>query len=117
MIMLIGATALSLSVSTTHTIIGCIMGFAIAAKGFDSIDWDLVRRIMISWAVAPPLCTGAVAFIFFGTLRHFVMRSENAFQRANRTFPLVLFMVSLSTSSTFSTREPPTSSTLKESLT
>jgi sodium-dependent phosphate transporter len=87
--MLLSATALALPVSTTHTIVGSIMGFSIVAKGFSSINWPIIRNIVISWVVSP-LATGIVAFCFFGTLRMFVMKSENAFDRAFYTFPIIL---------------------------
>jgi solute carrier family 20 (sodium-dependent phosphate transporter) len=76
-------------VSTTHTIVGSIMGFSIAAKGFDSINWSVVTQILISW-IASPLVSGIVAFCLFGSLRHFVMHTENPFERAYYTFPIVL---------------------------
>ena len=89
--MLLTATYFALPVSTTHTIVGCIMGFSIAAKGFDSIDWGVVKKIFISW-VASPLVSGAIAFFFFGSLRIFVLRHEDAFKRSYYTFPLVLLI-------------------------
>jgi solute carrier family 20 (sodium-dependent phosphate transporter) len=89
--MLLSATALSLPVSTTHTIVGSITGFSIAAKGFDSIEWDVFQKIIISW-LASPLVSGAIAFAFFASLRIFVLRSEHAFTRSINTFPLVLFI-------------------------
>lgn len=89
-IMLLSATYFSLPVSTTHTIVGSIMGFTIAAKGFDSVQWGEARKIFVSWG-ASPLVSGAVGFLFFGAIRMFVLRSENAFQRAYYAFPFVLF--------------------------
>jgi sodium-dependent phosphate transporter len=89
MIMLFVATHFGLPVSTTHTIVGAIMGFSIAAKGFDSIDWEVAKKIFVSWAVSP-LVSGAIAFAFFFPLRMFVLRHENAYKRAYYTFPFVL---------------------------
>lgn len=88
-IMLMGATFLALPVSTTHTIVGSIMGFSIVAKGAESIEWDVARLIFISW-LASPICTGITAFILFGSLKYFVLESEHAFDRAFYTFPIVL---------------------------
>lgn len=89
-IMLLVATYFALPVSTTHTVVGCIMGFSISAKGFDSIDWEIGKQIFLSWLISP-LVAGTVGFVFFGTIRFFVMRTEHAFLRAYYTFPLVLF--------------------------
>jgi solute carrier family 20 (sodium-dependent phosphate transporter) len=88
-IMLLSATALALPVSTTHTIIGSIMGFSITAKGFDSINWDVVIKILVSW-VASPVCTGILSFLCFGAVRKFVLESEHCFERTYYTFPIIL---------------------------
>jgi solute carrier family 20 (sodium-dependent phosphate transporter) len=89
MILLLIATYFGLPVSTTHTVVGCITGFSICAKGFDSIDWKVFRQIIISWVISPGV-SGVVAFLFFGTIRMFIMRHENSYERAYYTFPLVL---------------------------
>jgi solute carrier family 20 (sodium-dependent phosphate transporter) len=89
-IVLLVATYMELPVSTTHTMVGSIMGFSIAAKGFDSIDWDVVSQIFISWLVSP-LVSGILAYCFFYTIRSCVLQNENAFERAYYTFPIVLF--------------------------
>jgi solute carrier family 20 (sodium-dependent phosphate transporter) len=89
-VVLLVATYMELPVSTTHTMVGSIMGFSIAAKGFDSIDWDVVSQIFISWLVSP-LVSGILAYSFFYTIRSCVLQNENAFERAYYTFPIVLF--------------------------
>jgi len=87
--MLLLATSWGLPVSTTHTIVGTIMGFSICAKGFDSINWTVAKQIFISWAVSP-LVSGALAFFFFVFVKFAIMKSEHAFDRAVLLFPVVL---------------------------
>lgn len=87
--MLFLATAYGFPVSTTHDIVGSIMGFSIAARGFDSVQWKVAIKIFISWIISP-VFAGAVAAAIFGTVKYAVLRSENTFQRAYRTFPIVL---------------------------
>jgi len=89
--MLFLATHLGLPVSTTHDIVGCIMGFSIAAKGFSSIQWDVVKKIILSW-VASPLVSGFIAFLLFGATKIFVLKTDNPYQRAYYAFPVVLFI-------------------------
>lgn len=89
--MLLGATYFGLPVSTTHTIVGCIIGFSVAAEGFDSVDMEGTKKIFISWIVSP-LISGTASFILFGLLRLFVLRTEHSYQRAYYTFPIVLFV-------------------------
>jgi len=91
MFMLLIATHFGLPVSTTHTIVGTIIGFSIAAEGFDSVDWKGISKIFISW-LASPLISGFFGFILFGALRIFVLHREDAYQRAYYTFPVVLFV-------------------------
>jgi len=83
------ATYFGMPVSTTHDVVGCILGFALAAKGWSAIHWDVVIKIMISW-IASPLCAGTIAAIFFSLVKFFVMRSEQPYERAYYAFPVVL---------------------------
>ena len=83
------ATYFGMPVSTTHDIVGCILGFTIAAKGFSSVKWDVVVKIFISW-IASPLCAGIIAASFFSCVKYIVMRAEKPFERAYYAFPVVL---------------------------
>jgi solute carrier family 20 (sodium-dependent phosphate transporter) len=88
-IMLYIATHFGMPVSTTHDIVGSIMGFSIAAKGFDSIHWDVATKIFMSW-VASPLLAGTVGAILFACVKFGIMRSEHPYTRAYNTFPIVI---------------------------
>jgi solute carrier family 20 (sodium-dependent phosphate transporter) len=83
------ATAFGYPVSTTHDIVGSIMGFSIAAKGFDSVEWDVAIKIFISW-FASPVLSGTVAATIFASVKYGVLKSENTFQRAFWTFPIII---------------------------
>lgn len=87
--MLYVATYMALPVSTTHTIVGCIMGFSIAAKGFSSINGDVATKIFISW-IASPGVSGIVSFLMFSAIRIFIMQTDNPYTRAYYSFPLIL---------------------------
>ena len=89
--MLLIATHLGLPVSTTHDIVGCILGFTIAAKGFGSVDWGVIKKVVISW-VASPLISGVIASLIFSFIKFGIMRSEHPFQRAYYLFPVILFV-------------------------
>ncbi len=91
MIMLLVATHFGLPVSTTHTVVGTIIGFSVAAEGFSSVDWPGVSKIFISW-LASPLISGFFGFLLFGGLRIFVLHHDDAYHRAYYTFPVVLFV-------------------------
>jgi sodium-dependent phosphate transporter len=87
--MLLAATALGLPVSTTHTVVGTLMGFTIVAKGFPSVAWDVAKKIFISW-VASPGIGGAFSFCFFLFVKHIILKSDDPFNRAYYMFPFIL---------------------------
>jgi phosphate/sulfate permease len=89
--MLFIATHLGLPVSTTHDIVGCILGFTIAAKGFSSVAWSVIIKVVVSW-VASPLIAGLVAAIIFSFIKYAIMRSEHPFNRAYYLFPVILLV-------------------------
>ena len=84
------ATALELPVSTTHTIVAGIIGFGLAAYGFQSVDWWNVKDIFISWGAAP-IFSGILSSIFFKLLLETVLKSEHIFERALNVYPIVVF--------------------------
>jgi solute carrier family 20 (sodium-dependent phosphate transporter) len=87
--MLFVATYFGLPVSTTHTIVGAIMGFSICAKGFGSINGTVAGQIFLSWILSP--CVSLiVAFCFFGFIKIFIHGSSNPYMRAYYLFPLIL---------------------------
>jgi len=88
---LILATAYGLPVSTTHTIIAAIVGFSLAAEGFDSIKWGSCSKIFISWVAAPAI-TGFIGYVMFYLVRTFVLKSENPFNRSAMTYSLTIFI-------------------------
>ncbi|KAL7556259.1 hypothetical protein ACA910_015245 [Epithemia clementina (nom. ined.)] len=88
-VMLLVATHYGLPVSTTHTIVGAIIGFTTVAKGFDSVNRENMKKIFISW-VASPLCAGFGGFVLFAFVRHVIMKSRNPFNTAYYSFPFVI---------------------------
>lgn len=88
---LILATAYGLPVSTTHTIIAAIVGFSLAAKGWDSIMWADCSKIFISWIAAPGV-TAIIGYLFFYLIRTFVLKSSNPFNRSAMTYSLTIFV-------------------------
>ena len=60
-------------VSTTHTIVGSIVGFGIYALGFDQINWTVVGNIGLSW-ITSPLSSAIVAAIFYYICKEFILK-------------------------------------------
>jgi PiT family inorganic phosphate transporter len=79
-------------VSTTHSIVGAVVGFAIAGIGFDAVKWDKIGEIVASWVVSPML-GGAIAFVLMISIRKLILDSDNPFQSAKRWGPVYIFLV------------------------
>jgi len=81
-------------VSTTHSILGAIIGFAVIELGPDAIYWNKVTTIGLSWIVTP-LISGVLAFGLFRSIQILVLNTENPFQCAKRYGPFYIFLVAM----------------------
>ena len=84
------ATYFKYPVSTTHSIIGAIVGFSLAYGGKDAIVWDKIGLIVASW-VASPLIAGIIAYGMFWVLQRYVFSKDNSLQRTYYLFPILTF--------------------------
>ena len=80
------------TVSTTHSIVGAIVGFAIAGIGMDAVSWGKISQIVASWGVSPVL-GGVVAFLLMLSIQRLIFRSDTPFSNALRYAPYYLFLV------------------------
>lgn len=79
-------------VSTTHSIVGAIVGFALAGLGVDAVDWSRVGNIAASWVVSP-LMAGSIAFMLFKSVQHLIFENRDPEQAAKRYVPLYVLLV------------------------
>ncbi len=86
------ATAYGLPISTTHSIVGAIIGFGAVALGVDAVNWGKVAQILASW-VASPLIGGVLSFLLFNLIRYLILDRDNPFESARRTGPFFFFFV------------------------
>ena len=86
------ASARGWPVSTTHSIVGAVVGFAIAGIGVDAVQWGKIGQIVASWLVSP-LLGGTVAFILMISIRRLILNTDNPFQNAKRWGPVYVFLV------------------------
>jgi len=86
------ASYLGWPVSTTHSIVGAVVGFGVMAGGMDAINWSKVWSVVISWVVSPVM-GGLVAFLLFRFLTNQVFRRRNPLLYAKRILPYMIFMV------------------------
>jgi PiT family inorganic phosphate transporter len=79
-------------VSTTHAIVGAVVGFAIAGIGFDAVSWPKIGQIAASWVVSP-LLGGTLAFLLMISIRRLILNTDNPFRSAKRWGPAYVFLV------------------------
>ena len=90
---LLVATRFGWPVSTTHSIVGAIVGFALIGIGMDSVHWGQVGSIAMSWIVSP-IIAGSFAFAIFMSIQKLIINTENPFENAKRYAPIYIFIVS-----------------------
>jgi PiT family inorganic phosphate transporter len=86
------ASAKGWPVSTTHSIVGAVIGFAVVGIGVDAVQWGKVGQIAASWVVSPVL-GGAIAFLLMMSIRRLILNTENPFHSAKRWGPAYIFLV------------------------
>jgi len=79
-------------VSTTHSIVGAVVGFAVAGIGVDAVNWGKIGQIVASWAVSPML-GGTIAFLLMISIRRLILNTDNPFQNAKKWGPIYVFLV------------------------
>ena len=79
-------------VSTTHSIVGALIGFAIVGIGPDAVNWGKVGKIVASWVVSPVI-GGTIAFLLVMSTRKLIFNSENPLKSAKKYAPLYVFLV------------------------
>ena len=93
------ATWKSLPVSTTHSIVGAMIGFGIMAGGLSVINWAKLAAVVMSWIISPVFSL-VISFLLFKTIVKLILIQKDAFNRALRLSPffigLAAFVVVLS---------------------
>ncbi|MFT4613407.1 MAG: PiT family inorganic phosphate transporter [Bacteroidia bacterium] len=79
-------------VSTTHSIVGSIVGFAAVGISMDAIYWGKVGGIVASWVVSPVMA-GTISFGLFMSVKVFILDTEDPFHRAKKYIPIYMWMV------------------------
>src|SRR5688572_33511 len=87
---LLYATREGWPVSTTHSIVGAVIGFGAIGVSTDSIQWDGVVDIVLSWVVTP-LIGGALAFAIFTTVQRLVLDKDDPLTAAKFWVPFYMF--------------------------
>lgn len=81
-------------VSTTHSIIGAIIGFSLASVGSEAVDWKSVQGIVGSWIITP-LISGIIAYYIFLSAQKFIFDTDAPLNNAKRFVPVYMFLTTL----------------------
>jgi len=79
-------------VSTTHSIVGAIVGFAAVGIGVESVHWSKVGTIAASWVVSP-MMSGFLAFFIFMSVQKLILNTKNPLKNARKYVPFYIFAV------------------------
>jgi len=79
-------------VSTTHSIVGAIVGFAAVGVSPDAVNWGKVGTIVMSWLVSP-IMAGTISFLLFRSVQHLILLQDDPFAKAKRYIPIYMFFV------------------------
>ena len=89
---LLVATHFGWPVSTTHSIIGAIVGFAAVGISAEAVSWGKVGAIVASWVISP-LMSGLFAFFIFISVQRLILNTDHPFRNAKRYMPLYMLLV------------------------
>ena len=89
------ATAVGAPVSTTHSIVGGVLGAGIAAGGLGIADWGQVGKIVASWVISP-LFGGVIAALFLFTIKRSVNYKRDIIGSAMRVVPVLIAIMAWS---------------------
>jgi PiT family inorganic phosphate transporter len=83
------ATALGAPISTTHSVVGGVMGAGITASGWAIVDWAMMTKIAASWVISPIL-GGIIAAFFLYIIQDQIFHKENTWESAQKVVPILI---------------------------
>jgi PiT family inorganic phosphate transporter len=99
-IWLLVASSFGWPVSTTHSIVGAIVGFAAVGIGVEAVQWNKVMTIVASWVISP-LLAGTIAFLLMRSVQRLILNSAEPFAMAKKYVPFYMlytgFMIAMVT--------------------
>lgn len=87
------ATYFKAPVSTTHSIVGGVMGAGIAAAGFSIVNWATMSKIASSWVISP-LLGGVIAALFLYSIKKTIVFKNDKASAANKWVPVYVSLMS-----------------------
>ncbi|WP_420820975.1 inorganic phosphate transporter [Roseovarius amoyensis] len=83
------ATRIGAPVSTTHSVVGGVMGAGLAAAGFSAISWPVMGAIAASWVISP-IMGGVIAAAFLALIKNRIIYRDDKIAAARRWVPILV---------------------------
>lgn len=81
-------------VSTTHAIVGSVVGFGIVFSGYDAVNWATVSQIVATW-IFSPVMGGMISFLLFTFIKRKIFFSKDPIRATRKYIPVLIFLVSV----------------------
>ena len=85
---------MGMPVSTTHSIVGAVVGFGVISAGIGAVDWAKMGQIVASWFISP-VAGAAMAYLFFIIIARLILGRENPARAAPVIAPFIAFFASM----------------------
>jgi len=86
------STYLKLPVSTTHAVVGGLIGFGLITAGYSCINIDKLIAVVLSWLISP-LFGGILAFLLFTCVKRWILDSPTPFESTKKILPYLVFLI------------------------
>lgn len=86
------ATVVGAPVSTTHSIVGGVLGGGIAASGFGLVNWPMMGQIVASWVISP-VAGGLIAAAMLAFIKAKILYAPNRLEAARRWVPVLIALM------------------------
>lgn len=87
------STMFGMPVSTTHSIVGAVAGFGLAAAGWNAVNWGKIGQIVASWFISP-VAGGIMAYLIFIYISRAILGQEKPARAAIKHIPYIVFVLS-----------------------
>jgi PiT family inorganic phosphate transporter len=84
------ASYLALPISTTHALVGAVIGFGLVIGGVDAVCWTEVGSIVASWIISP-LLSGVISYFLFGLIQKKILYALNPIEATQKLLPILVF--------------------------
>jgi PiT family inorganic phosphate transporter len=85
------ASYFALPISTTHAIVGSVIGFGVFVGGLDAVHWVYVGWISLSW-ICSPILSGVISYFVFTLIERYILRSSRPTQTMQKIIPYFVFL-------------------------